>query len=85
MTSPALASRLVMPTKPVGIKTHGSIPTCKDDTHSVILKKKLYIRSVIMTSGADPGGGRGSGTPLTTKNEAPAPKFYKIEAPEWQF
>ena len=25
------------------------------------------------------------GPPLTTKNEAPAPKFYKIEAPEWQF
>ena len=20
-----------------------------------------------------------------TKNEAPAPKFYKIEAPEWKF
>ena len=32
--------------------------------------------------GADPGGPR---APLTTKNEAPAPKFYKIEAPEWQF
>ena len=27
----------------------------------------------------------GLGPPLTTKNEAPAPKFYKIEAPEWQF
>ena len=38
-------------------------------------------------AGADPGGGaRGPGTPpLTTKNEAPAPKFYKTEAPEWQF
>ena len=38
--------------------------------------------------GADPGGGpRGPGLPppLTTKNEAPAPKFYKNEAPEWQF
>ena len=33
-----------------------------------------------MASGADPGG-----PPLTTKNEAPAPKFYKTEAPEWQF
>ena len=30
--------------------------------------------------GADPGG-----APLTTKNEAPAPKFYKTEGPEWQF
>ena len=29
-------------------------------------------------------GPRGLGPP-TTKNEAPAPKFYKIEAPEWQF
>ena len=37
-------------------------------------------------SGADPGGGPGGlGPPLTTKNEAPAPKFYKTEAPEWQF
>ena len=32
-----------------------------------------------LVAGADPGG------PLTTKNEAPAPKFYKIEASEWQF
>ena len=31
------------------------------------------------------GGPRGPGPPLTTKNEAPAPKFYKTEAPEWQF
>ena len=31
--------------------------------------------------GADPGGA----PPVTTKNEAPAPKFYKTEAPEWQF
>ena len=30
-------------------------------------------------------GGPGGPGPLTTKNEAPAPKFYKIEAPEWQF
>ena len=32
--------------------------------------------------GADPEGTPG---PPDTKNEAPAPKFYKIEAPEWQF
>ena len=30
-------------------------------------------------------GGPGGPGPPTTKNEAPAPKFYKIEAPEWQF
>ena len=30
-------------------------------------------------------GAPGARAPLTTKNEAPAPKFYKIEAPEWQF
>ena len=30
-------------------------------------------------------GGPGARPPLTTKNEAPAPKFYKTEAPEWQF
>ena len=43
--------------------------------------------SILHNSGADPGGGaRGPGPPpLTTKNEAPAPKFYKTEAPEWQF
>ena len=28
---------------------------------------------------------QGGRVPLTTKNEAPAPKFYKIEAPKWQF
>ena len=31
------------------------------------------------------GGSRGGQGSLTTKNEAPAPKFYKIEAPVWQF
>ena len=32
------------------------------------------------------GGAPGArAPPLTTKNEAPAPKFYKTEAPEWQF
>ena len=39
--------------------------------------------TTLLDSGADPGGG--PGPPLTTKNEAPAPKFYKTEAPEWQF
>ena len=33
--------------------------------------------------GADPGAR--TPPPPTTKTEAPAPKFYKIEAPEWQF
>ena len=36
--------------------------------------------SSVSSAGADPGG-----APPTTKNEAPAPKFYKTEAPEWQF
>ena len=36
-------------------------------------------------SGADPGRGPGGQGPLDPKNEAPAPKFYKTEAPEWQF
>ena len=31
------------------------------------------------------GGALGARAPLTTKNEAPAPKFYKTEAPQWQF
>ena len=38
-----------------------------------------------LTAGADPGGAPGASPPPTTKNEAPTPKFYKIEAPEWQF
>ena len=39
-----------------------------------------------ITSGADPGGAPGArAPPLTTKNEAPTPKFYKTEAPEWLF
>ena len=38
-----------------------------------------------LNSGADPGGAPGARAPPTTKNEAPAPKFYKTEAPEWQF
>ena len=37
------------------------------------------------STGYYPQGGPGSLDPPTTKNEAPAPKFYKIEAPEWQF
>ena len=43
--------------------------------------QKKVFKILIFTSipGVDPGA------PLTTKNEAPAPKFYKIEAPEWQF
>ena len=53
-------------------------------------KKKKKIENTIMTdvrtaSGADPGGGTGARAPPTTKNEAPAPKFYKTDAPEWQF
>ena len=43
----------------------------------------LQYLLTIFTAGADPGGPWGP--PLTTKNEAPAPKFYKTEAPEWQF
>ena len=37
------------------------------------------------TQGRIQGGPGGPDPPLTTKNEAPAPKFYKTEAPEWQF
>ena len=37
----------------------------------------------MQSAGVDPGGG--PGPPPITKNEAPAPKFYKIEAPERQF
>ena len=45
---------------------------------------KLYGRTQLL-QGQIQGGARGPGPPLTTKNEAPAPKFYKTEAPEWQF
>ena len=55
-----------------------------------IIKKitKLTLTSLVTCAylpGADPGGVPGARPPLTTKNEAPAPKFYKTEAPEWQF
>ena len=40
---------------------------------NIVLNRKLFPAG----AGADPGG-----APPTTKNEAPAPKFYKIEAPE---
>ena len=50
----------------------------------MITKCDIIITKYNIMPGADPGGPRGPG-PLTTKNEAPAPKFYKIEAPEWQF
>ena len=42
------------------------------------------LHSRVCISGTDPGGPWGPGPP-TTKIEVPAPKFYKIEAPEWQF
>ena len=52
-----------------------------------MLLRQLNILALFdWPAGADPGGGPGGpGPPLTTKNEAPAPKFYKTEAPEWQF
>ena len=40
---------------------------------------------MVLTQGRIQGGAPGARAPLTTKNEAPAPKFYKTEAPEWQF
>ena len=47
--------------------------------------KALFIitttKYFIHITGADPGGPG----PPNHKNEAPAPKFYKTEAPEWQF
>ena len=42
----------------------------------------LRSHYLVGKAGADPGGGLGAQAPLTTKSEAPAPKFYKIDAPE---
>ena len=42
------------------------------------------LRMTLLRGGSR-GGPGGPAPPLTTKNEAPAPKFYKTEAPEWQF
>ena len=47
-----------------------------------IAKGNLLLGFIV---GADPGGAPGPGPPPTTKKDAPAPKFYKTEAPEWQF
>ena len=41
------------------------------------------LQNIADTPNNNRGGSRGAH--LTTKIEAPAPKFYKIEAPEWQF
>ena len=49
------------------------------------MTKCHLTRRFVPQTGADPGGAPGARAPLITKNEAPAPKFYKIEAPEWQF
>ena len=46
---------------------------------------KITVMLLSVTQGRIQGGPGGPGPPLTTKNEAPAPKFYKTEAPEWQF
>ena len=54
-------------------------------THTAENTTLLDYRSSTLISGVDPGGAPGARAPLTTKNEAPAPKFYKTEAPEWQF
>ena len=47
-------------------------------------RRKLSSVDIWRITGAYPGKAGGP-APLTTRNEAPAPKFYKIEAPEWQF
>ena len=44
----------------------------------------LLVNFAVQITGVDPGGGPGGLGPPTTKNEAPAPKFYKIEASECQ-
>ena len=51
------------------------------------IAKANLLNMSIMVTGADPGGGPGGPgpPPLTTKNEAPAPKFYKTEAPDGSF
>ena len=54
-------------------------------TSSLLKMYSLVQAKLCVYSGADPGGPQGPRPPLTTKNEAPAPKFYKTEAPEWQF
>ena len=52
-----------------------------------VADKICHIRQGMLhlNQGRIQGGPGGPGPPLTTKNEAPAPKFYKTEAPEWQF
>ena len=68
-----------------------SILTEKSLFHKAIFVARWYAGSHLgpdrfsMIKQGQIQGGPGAWTPLTTKNEAPAPKFYKIEAPEWQF
>ena len=59
-----------------------------DQISNVLLKSlcpSIFFPFCLIFTGVDLGGGPGAWAPPTTKNEATAPKFYKIEAPEWQF
>ena len=62
---------------------------CKEQPHYTSLGHSFCNTVAHMeappTSRGGSRGALGAQPPLTTKNEAPAPKFYKIEAPEWQF
>ena len=46
---------------------------------------RYIIMIILLSQGQIQGDAGGPGPSLATKIEAPAPKFYKIEAPEWQF
>ena len=67
---------------PTPIPTFVPPPPQKSNTP---VRPLLLVQPVHIPRGRSRGGPRGPRPPLTTKNEAPAPKFYKIEAPEWQF
>ena len=68
------------------LPTTGRRPNPTGNPGSATALSTSSSKEILINSGADPGGCPGGpGPPLTTKNEAPAPKFYKTEAPEWQF
>ena len=50
---------------------------------TMYMASHTHPNATMWCQGRIQGGARAP--PLTTKNEAPAPKFYKTEAPEWQF
>ena len=81
-------SKGIMPELEGGRKKHGydtqNKMTPNIQKHQSMLFNRSFLCKLITHYMNLQGQIPGARAPLTTKNEAPAPKFYKIEALEWQ-